>query len=230
MTEDDPATALQTLENALRLAVRAVLGEGWHEKLDNDDKLEAKRVEESNRRDGAVLPDDLLSFTEFFQLTRLIDRNWEAFKPIFADRKRTKVWLETAEDVRNAIAHSRQLLGFERSLIAGISGQIRNLVTIYRTEREPASAHYAVIERAVDQYGTVGRGPKRYDLPETLIRVEVGETVEFDCIGRDARGRELDWFLFSKYTPLAYDLDEVLGDYDDPALIDKVMLHRTQQR
>lgn len=197
---DDPASALQAAENALRLAVRSVLGDAWQGSLDLD-SLRQKQEEDRKRREGVVVVDDLLNYVEFYQLTSIILKQWEQFKPVFDDKKRTEVWLATLEDVRNAIAHSRQLVEYERYLVSGISGQIRNLVTLYRTNAIPANAHYAIIESVRDNFGTVGTGDFQLAMQEdyqTHPRLEVGDTLSFTCSGSDGRGRELDWILYAK--------------------------------
>ena len=58
--------------------------------------------------------DDLLSYTEFYQLVDMIAKNWEKFSPIFDDKAGTIAYLGSVEDVRNNIAHSRQLVQYER--------------------------------------------------------------------------------------------------------------------
>lgn len=196
---DDPAQALQAVENALRLAVRAVCPE-WQAKLDDTTRLEGKQSEEAKRRDGALVSNDLLDYVEFHQLTGLILKDWDAFKPIFDDKRRTETWFGALLDVRNAIAHSRRLLDYERHLTIGVSGQIRNQVTLYRTREQPSTAHYAVIERVQDNFGQVGL--TEYELycggGQVAPRLEVGDTVTIECNGSDSRGREIEWIVRSQ--------------------------------
>jgi Swt1-like HEPN len=194
---EDPATALQAVENALRLVIRDVIGDGWTTSIADMTKLEDKRTEDKVRRDGAIVSDDLLAYTEFYQLEKIIKDNWQQFSAVFSDKKRTEVALGILEDVRNAIAHSRELLQFERELVSGYSGQLRNQVTIYRTRTSPATAHYPVIESVTDGLGQVGKisGDGWRRGPDYPPRLEVGETITFTCRGSDERGRELEWFL-----------------------------------
>jgi hypothetical protein len=196
----DPAEALQALENSLRLIVREVLGADLPAQLSNVDKLARNQARDLQRRDGALVSDDLLAYTEFPELRTIISNNWPRFEPVFSDQQRIEVYLEAVERVRNAIAHSRQLLEFEKDLVSGISGQLRNQITIYRTRTEPATAHYPVIESVQDSFGQRGRDPD--GVAPTVLRrgwitqrLEVGDTVSFDCHGSDERGRELEWFL-----------------------------------
>lgn len=121
----------------------------------------------------------------------------------FDSKARTKLWIEALEDVRNAIAHSRPLLQFERELAAGVSGQLRNQITIYRTSKEPANQHYPVIESVRDRFGQPSLPPHSYFGDRTLVRLDVGDVLSFDCTGSDQRGRDLEWALYG----LVNDLD-----------------------
>lgn len=196
---DDPAKSLELAENAIRLAIRAAIQDRWQQHVRLDD-LTKRQAEDHTRRDGVVVSDDLLSYLEFHQLRTIVRKEWEAFKPVFDDLQRTEVWLQALEDVRNAIAHSRTLVEHEAALVAGISGQIRNQVTLFRSRTEPASAHYAKIERVVDQFGRVGSESATDVMYSASVppRLEVGETITLNCDASDARGRELQWLARTK--------------------------------
>jgi hypothetical protein len=57
-----------------------VLGDQWQSAPGAPDiqKLQERQVEEDKRRDGAVVSDDLLDYTETYHLTDLIEKNWES--------------------------------------------------------------------------------------------------------------------------------------------------------
>lgn len=221
----DPAASLQAVETSLRLIIREVLDEDWTAvggiKME---VLESKRVEDRKRRDGAIVNEDLLSYVEFHHLRAIVSSKWDAgFSQVFGDKKRTDVWLGTLEDMRNAIGHSRTLLPFEADLFSGISGQLRNQVTIFRTGKSPASKHYPLIESVMDQYGQVGQpDPSAFVLatmPGTdsvdAVRLEVGDVVTFVCQASDPRGREIEWNLWAPGKgnfPSFQDPDAVVGD------------------
>src|SRR3546814_2959680 len=52
-------------------------------------KLEAKRAEEDKKRDGITVSQDLLDYSEVYLLRKLIDKNWDAVKPVLDDKART---------------------------------------------------------------------------------------------------------------------------------------------
>jgi len=154
----DATDALRAIETALRISIYKVLDDGWLTAPGAPDisKLEDKRVAEDKRRDGAVTSDDLLEYTETYQLTQIVLRNWESFQPVFKDKKRTEVYLGILEDVRNAVAHSRDLMAFEKELLSGIAGQLRAQVSRFRNEVDGSTAYYPLIEKVRDSLGNPG--------------------------------------------------------------------------
>lgn len=187
----EPAEAINLLETILRELVRSVLGEGWTVAGGLDlAKLEERHTEEQKRRHGANVPVDLLEYTHLYELRKIITAEWAKFKPIFDDRKRFDVYLDRLEDFRNAPMHSRELLPFERDLLAGIAGEIRNLATIHRSQQAPDMTYYPSIESATDSFGNDLRS-----VTVTNLRLKVGETVAFTCRGWDPQGRQLSWKL-----------------------------------
>jgi hypothetical protein len=192
----EPAEAVNLVEANLRELVRLVLGEGWIAASGLEfAKLEERRAEEQRRRDGASVPVDLLEYMHLYELRKIINAEWAKFKPIFDDRKRFDVYLDRLEDFRNAPMHSRELLPFERDLLSGIAGEIRNLATIYRSQRAPDMTYYPSIEAVTDSFGNALRS---YFV--TNLRLNVGQTVSFNCRGWDPQGRQLSWTLRSVMT------------------------------
>jgi len=189
----EPAEALQVVENVLRLAIRNALGDAWVPTSMDVERLRQKQTEDRARRDGVLVSDDLLSYVEYHDLVKIVMSRWESFKPIFDDKKRTEVLLDIVADVRNAIAHSRALVAHERDLVSGVAGMLQNQVAIYRTEREPASAHYPLIESVSDSFGR--QRPTPYDPSAPGTRLELGQIVDFACRASDPRGRDLEWEL-----------------------------------
>lgn len=194
----EPTLALRSIETALRLAVQAVLGDAWSKASGAPDTeaLEARRVEDGKRRDGVIASDSLLNFTETSHLTSLIEANWEKFKPIFDDKARTIAYFEVVNDVRNSIAHSRDLVPFERDLISGIAGQLRNQVSLFRSTRDGSLKYYPRIESLRDGFGSEAADPnKAATLSIEIPRVEVGQTIDFSGSAFMARGKPVSWWL-----------------------------------
>lgn len=197
MSPTEPTLAIQTVETALRELIRRVLGPDWTTKRGAPDleRLKEKQEEDRKRRDGAIVSDDLLAYTEFYSLTQLIEKNWDSFKPAFGDLARTKVLLGILGDFRNPVAHSRDLLPFERDLLSGASGQLRNQVSLFLSRDDGPHRYYSSIESVTDSFGYSGGTSYDADLHVCPTRLSVGERITFQCMGIDPRGRELTWRL-----------------------------------
>jgi hypothetical protein len=195
----EPSDALRSIETALRLVIRDVLGPTeWLRAPGAPDeaKLQERRAEEDRRRDGAVVSNNLLDYTETYHLTGLIEENWEKFQPVFKDKTRTLAYFGVIKDVRNSVAHSRDLVPFERDLISGVAGQLRNQVSLFRSaEQNPSSRYYPLIESVKDHFGregakeaiaTIRRGP----------RLEVASVLTFTGSAFNARSNPVKWQVF----------------------------------
>lgn len=200
----DAYAELVSAETALRDVIRLTVP-NWIGDLDADAvaKLEAKRAEEDRRRDGIAVSEDLLDYTEIYELQAIINRYWDPnVKAILDDKKRTDVYLGVILDVRNSIGHSRPVFGSERLLLAGAAGQIRNQLARYRARADGPQRHYPSLDSARDSMGNTassnpyfagpGYGPR-----PPIPRLEVGDTVTFELEGTDPRGRELIWRAYS---------------------------------
>ncbi|WP_433266240.1 hypothetical protein ACQPZF_40320 [Actinosynnema sp. CS-041913] len=215
----EPSDALRSIETALRLAIRQALGDAWLESKGAPDrvKLTERLKEESKRRDGAVTSSDLLEFTETYHLTNLILNNWQSFNPIFDDKKRTEAFFGVIEDVRNSVAHSRDLVLFERDLISGIAGMLRNQVALYRSNVNKSATFYPLIESIKDNFGREGLTDRERTMGPriSVVRLEVGDVLRFAGSAHHGRGKPVTWRIVTRSkvgTPL-YDIQDVaVGD------------------
>lgn len=191
----DPTDALRAIETALRLSIHKVLGDSWLAVSGAPDRssLEEKRQAEAKRRDGAVTSDALLEYTEIYHLTQMVLRNWEPFKPVFKDKKRTEVYFGVVEDVRNTIAHSRDLIAFERDLLSGIAGQLRAQVSRFRNDLDGSTVYYPLIEKVQDGFGNPGLAASEHGYERPVARVDVGEELTFTGTAFAADGNPVIW-------------------------------------
>lgn len=189
--------AINLAETGLRALIREVLGPGWVAKSKCDlIALERKRGEEAKRRSGAVVDEDLLVYTEFYELRQIIIDNWAEFAGVWRSRKYFDAIFSRLEDFRNPDAHSRELLPFEEHLALGLSGEIRNTITIYRSSKAVSGEFYPIIESIEDSLGNrfvptkeqqTGGGHR---MPSTLA---VGDSITFRLSAWDPQGREIHW-------------------------------------
>ncbi|MEU4769593.1 hypothetical protein AB0H12_40855 [Actinosynnema sp. NPDC023794] len=191
----EPSDALRSIETALRLAIRQIFdGDEWLAVTGAPDKekLVERQQEEQRRRDGTVVSSDLLDYVETYHLTGLVSKNWEKFKPIFDDKGRTDAFFGIIMDVRNSVAHSRDLVTHERELISGIAGMIRNQVSLFRSKANSSAVYYPLIESVKDGFGLEGvYGHRSHGGP----RVEVGDELTFSGSAFGARGKSVRWRL-----------------------------------
>lgn len=192
-----PSEAIETGENALRSIVRELLNDSWVS-LIGDRALAAtedRRQQEPKQRPGALESDDLLSYVDLPILTTLILKQWPVFKPVFGNYERAKVAFNAFTVYRRRVAHSRPLLSFERDLLSGISGQIRNQVSIYRQARNPTPQYFAVIEESADFEGRTGVQPYGNASCYPYPIISAGKTYTFTASATDPRDREIEWAL-----------------------------------
>ncbi len=204
----EPHEALVTGERALRELVAAVLsrrdGVDWLERsfsLERVMKWRERRDVEANKREvrgHAHVSDRELDYAEVYELRDIVKKRWnDGFaQALRTDRREVEVLLDRFETLRNSVAHSRDLLPFERDLLSGIAGEIRNRVTIYLSAQDPSGEYYPRVEQVADSFGNVIRNPvDAVASTDTGIVLHPGEAVHYACVGTDPQGRELLWYL-----------------------------------
>lgn len=191
----EPTEALAALEVGLRNLILERLGEYWLDVQGAPTRasLEGRRANEQSKRHGAVVSENLLDYTMTPDLGKMIFANWEAFAPVFPDRTRFEVLVNIVEDVRNTVAHSRELLPFERELLSGVAGYVSNSLALHRSSLEGPGSYYPLIESLTDHQGN--------DLSVAFNgvvggnRLAVGDTVSIRGNSTPTRGLELVWKL-----------------------------------
>lgn len=196
----EPGDAINAVEVVLRDLIQQILAEhfGADKWIDNcgcsADRIQAWRdrlEEEAKRRDGTVADERLLYYSDFPDLATIIKKHWVLFKPCFGDRKTFDVYMGRLEDFRNPEMHSRALVPFESALVEGITGEIRNKVTIYRGVADELDRHFPRIEYVRDSFGHTGTAD---GWPmDTGIVLHPGDEVSFECSGWDPDDHPLTW-------------------------------------
>lgn len=219
-----PAVALASCEGALRQLVTFVLhqkhGSDWLSKVVKAETITAwedRREEERKKRTTrgvAYIPADPLAYAHFYELVSLVNKNWNEVSPALGKKAVTGALLDRFDDLRNTVAHSRDLLPFEADLLSGIAGEIRNRVAMFMSEEGPGGEHFARIEEVADSFGNRvdGLATLQTSNPSVMCEQElhVGDVVQFRARGADPHGRALRWHL--AVAPGGVDLAEVEGD------------------
>lgn len=205
----EPTEALATLEVGLRSLILERLGAEWLQAdgAPTRERLQGRLVNEQKRRHGAVVSSNLLDYTMTPDLGRMISANWDAFAPVFESRERFRALMSVVEDVRNSVAHSRDLLPFERELLSGIAGYVSNSVALHRGSLEGPGTFYPLIETVTDHLGN-DLSIRDYNRRIQGPRLTVGDTVAVRGTSTPTRGVELVWSLAvghgTHYSSFAY--------------------------
>jgi hypothetical protein len=114
------------------------------------------------------------------------------------EKKEVVALLKRFDNLRNTLAHSRDLLPFEEDLLAGVAGDIRNRVTIYMSSQDISGDFYPRIESVRDSFGNEPTSAALAELGHwahcaTDLTVRPNDVVDFTCRGTDPQGRELEW-------------------------------------
>jgi len=195
--------AINVVENQLRDLIELVLRnqhrDSWFDHLgvtaDRVTAWKERRDAEPKQRPGAEVEERLLYYSEFFDIVAIIQHNWQdGFKDCFGDRKRFDVYTERLTVFRNPDAHSRALVPFEQHLVLGMTGELRQLITVFRSAGGggPEPEHFARIEEIRDSYGTrVTGGPIGRAVSTLTLRP--GDTVSFVGRAWDPESSPIEW-------------------------------------
>lgn len=204
----EPSTAVTTLEAALRQLMareyERVFGATWLESVSTDgqrEKWQELYEEEARRRHGvAVVPQAGLAYSELSHLVAIAEGNWEPLSAALGARKKILPLLEHVVRLRNSAQHSRELMPFERDLVAGVAGLVRNEVTLHMSSQDPAGDFYPRIESAYDSFGAqvviVSPEDQNAGSVNSDVTLHPGDVVTFTATGTDPQSRDLLWRLY----------------------------------
>jgi len=100
------------------------------------------------------------------------------------------VWLTELEKLRDPDAHRRELLPHQKSLILGVSGELRTRIVRYRSSQETSEAYYPRIEFASDNLGNSWKlGENNW--VKTGIKLRPGDVLEYVVTASDPFGEPL---------------------------------------
>jgi hypothetical protein len=177
-----------------------VAAEGKHAEW--RDRLAGERVKARNR--GEAQPSEhLLDYANLYELLDIAERHWGPLCKALGKHRSFSSLLGHLEQLRDGIAHSRQLLPFQRDLAAGIAGYIRNKVTIFLSTQDEHGEYFTRMESARDSFGNEVSGPMQEDgslggcHTELTLRADQ-DVVQFQCTGWDAQGRDLRWEVIAR--------------------------------
>ena len=155
-----------------------------------------RRTAESKKRDGLRHEPRILYYADITDLAAIIGKNWSDFKPCFDDKKKFDVYMGRLAELRDPNAHSRELAPFESQLIMGISGEIRQAITVYFSIMGDEPEFFPRIERIQDSFGNSnGSLSAGTWSPDTHLTLRPGDEITFVADAWDPQGEDVDWSI-----------------------------------
>ena len=154
-----------------------------------------RQEQERKRQRTSSIDERLLYYADFYDLKPILRKNWSLFEPCFGKLKRFDVYLDTLEIYRNPEAHRRALLPYQKSLIEGISGDIRTSITLYKSQQAPENEFFPRIEYVRDSLGNVATSDDKIVITNRMLRP--GDEITFMVEAWDPYGEPLEYSLNS---------------------------------
>jgi len=181
------AREIKDTENALKEFVAAVLarhlGASWMDicglEASRTDKWLKLKFEAETQKNPAQVKELPVFYAPLKDIRDLINQHWEKeFYAVFGDNELMAAYLKILRNFRDPDIARRELFIFEKHLVLGVTGDIRNRIANHRSFMELGKAGFPRIESIKDNYGnvwTVGK-PTRLKTPTSL---RVGDVIEF---------------------------------------------------
>jgi hypothetical protein len=169
-------------------------GKGWEEYCGvTSERLTAWKsrqdIEQKRQKTGTV-DERLLYYADFYDIKTILKKNWESsFSQVFGKWKEMEILFTFLERYRDMDAHRRELLPHQKYFIAGISGEIRTLITKYRSKMETSKDCFPRIESAVDNLGNMCLPDSKNKNTDLILRP--GDELQFTVTASDPNGDKL---------------------------------------
>lgn len=192
--------ALKEVENSLRDFLSALMneekGSDWINSCgispDRIIQWKERRETEKKKQLFGTPENRLLYYSDFFDLSSIIDKNWnDKFKAALGDKATILLFLKILDDFRNPDAHRRELLPHQKHIIIGISGEIRNRIVLYRSKKETGEDYFPRIESVRDNLGNLCTPDEM--IADTKLILRPGDKLTFVVTATDPLGEALEY-------------------------------------
>jgi len=200
----DVESEIKNLENSLRdfieFTLRRRFGDNWVNSL----KVSADRVAgwrerqttEQKRLTTDALESRLLYYADFYDLKTIISKHWDdGFAAAFGDKKTIEVMLTEMEKLRDPHAHRRELHGYQKHLIIGVSGELRTRIMKSRGKRVSPADYFPLIEAVADSLGNRASNTAYAQTICASTPVRVGDQVEIQAFSTDPLGGGVEFSI-----------------------------------
>ncbi len=184
-------------ENTLRRLIIQIIGgdDSSPYKVSEDRiiKWEEKREIEIKKNNGIIFENRLLYYSDFYDLEKIILKNWDLFLPILNNKKRFEIFFAEVENFRNTIAHGRNLISGQEFLLKGILSDLKNLITLYHNKNEMKEDFFVEIIKITDNLGNIW--DRQLKTPNPILRV--GDEYELIIEANDPKERRIEYEIFT---------------------------------
>lgn len=197
----DYSQALKDAENSLRDFIEFIMvrkyGSDWYEKsgLSSDRITRCReRQKEEENKSGTIVPYERLTYYMMFEeLKTIVDKNWNGeFKKAFGNTTKFNAYWDILSDYRNPDAHRRELLPHQQALVEGVSGEVRTMITRYRSNLDEADGYFPRFESIRDSLGNTWIAGDSFAL-FTEMTLRPGDTLELSATASDPFDGDLQY-------------------------------------
>lgn len=204
----DYSQALKDAENALRDFIDFVMtreyGSSWyaHAGLSHD-RISACEVRQNVERSksGTVVVDERLTYyMNFEDLKTIVDRNWDGeFRKAFGNKRRFDAYWDILADYRNPDAHRRELLPHQKALVEGLSGEVRTMITRYRSQLDELAGFFPRFESVRDNLGNIWVAGNCSKVIDANMVLRPGDVLELCATASDPFDCDLEYAFNLEY-------------------------------
>ena len=203
----DIQQTLKDCENSLRDFIALTLQKRHGDDWVNKTGISPERIEEwkkrkhlDNERHHATTTDEhLIGYADLEDLKQVLRVSWEGdFIDALGDFKLMETYLNILNRYRNPDKHRRPLLTFQKHLILGIAGEIRNKLSVFRSYRELNREGFPRIESVRDNLGNIWVPGKPVRV-KTAMTIHVGDILEFVVSATDPQDGDLMYCINGRH-------------------------------
>jgi hypothetical protein len=198
----DASQALADAENSLRDFIASVLvemfGSDWLETCgvtpERIAKWRERKVVEEKKQVAGVVEERLIYYADFYDLRSILKTHWNGpFSEALGEYKVFDVLLGQLENLRDPVAHRRELLPHQKSLAIGISGEIRGRIVRYRGKRDTVDDAFPRIESARDSLGNIVTAPIPLNTVITGMVLRPNDQIDYVVTASDPEDLPLEY-------------------------------------
>jgi len=202
----DITRSLHNAENILRDYIDMVFsshhGEEWYDKVGVEQRKinewEIRKIPEETGPKAVKGKEKLIQYAQFNDIRKILKDNWNKdFQNTFGDQDIMNSYLKIIEEYRDPSSRRRELFVYQKHLILGISGEIRNKISIALSAAETGKEVFPRIESVKDNLGGLWT-PGKPRKVKTKQVVNAGDTLEYIVTANDPMEADLEYRIYGQ--------------------------------